>query len=73
LGRKNWLFSGNLSDAKASATFFTLIETAKANGLEPYGYPRYLFAQLPLTSDEKGYRKLLPQNVDQDRITRPHE
>jgi transposase len=71
LGRKNWLFSGSPSGAKASATFFTLIETAKANGLEPYVYLRYLFSQLPITTDEQGYRKLLPQNVDRDKITRP--
>ena len=32
----------------ASATFFTLIETAKANGLEPYAYLRHIFEKLPL-------------------------
>ena len=37
LGRKNWLFAGAPKGAEASATFFSLIETAKANGLEPYG------------------------------------
>jgi hypothetical protein len=34
----------------AGALFFSLIETAKLNGLEPYAYLRYLFAQLPLGS-----------------------
>ncbi len=69
LGRKNWLFAGSPSGAAASATFFTLIETAKANDLEPYGYLRYLFEQLPLITDGHGYRKLLPQYVDRDKIT----
>lgn len=63
VGRKNWLFAGNPRGAKASAIFFSLIETAKANGLEPYSYLRYIFAQLPAT-DEKDYARLLPGNVD---------
>ena len=73
LGRKNWLFAGSPSGADASATFFTLIETAKGNGLEPYDYLRYLFAQLPLITDERGYRKLLPQNIERASITRLHK
>ncbi len=73
LGRKNWMFAGSPTGAEASATFFTLIETAKANDFEPYGYLRYLFAQLPLTTDEQGYRQLLPQNIDRDLITRPQQ
>jgi transposase len=73
VGRKNWLFSGSPSGAEASATFFTLIETAKANGLEPYGYLRYLFRQLPIASNKQDYLKLLPQNVNRDNIARPRE
>ena len=38
LGRKNWLFSGSPRGAHASATLYSLIETAKANGIEPYRY-----------------------------------
>ncbi len=63
VGRKNWLFAGHPRGAEASATFFSLIETAKANGLEPYAYLQYLFEQLPLT-DEKDYPKLLPGFID---------
>ena len=73
VGRKNWMFAGSPDRAEASATFFTLIETAKTNGLEPYGYLRYQFSQLPLTTDEQDYRKLLPQNLDPEKISRPHE
>lgn len=49
VGRKNWLFSGTPDGAKASALLFSLIETAKANNLEPYAYLRYLFEKLPTT------------------------
>jgi transposase len=63
VGRKNWLFAGHPRGADASATFFSLIETAKANGLEPYAYLKYVFEQLPLT-DEKDYPRLLPGNID---------
>ncbi len=68
LGRKNWLFAGAPNGADAAATFFSLIETAKANGLEPYSYLRCLFEQLPLVKDQDGYRGLLPQYIDRDLI-----
>ena len=45
-----------------------LIETAKANGLEPYSYLRCLFGQLPFVKDQDGCRKLLPQYIDPDLI-----
>ncbi|WP_278920268.1 transposase domain-containing protein [Thomasclavelia cocleata] len=43
VGRKNWLFSGS---PKSAATF-SLIETAKANNLEPYNYIEYLLEMMP--------------------------
>jgi transposase len=52
LGRKNWLFAGSPDGAKASATFFSLIQTAKANSLEPYTYLRYIFETLPLVQTD---------------------
>jgi transposase len=64
LGRKNWLFAGSPEGAKASATFFSLIETAKANGLEPYAYLRYIFNKLPLAQTERDIKALLPYNVE---------
>ena len=64
VGRKNWLFSGNPEGAQASATLYSLIETAKANGLEPYRYLRYLFARLPLAYTSEEYKALMPQYVD---------
>ena len=64
VGRKNWLFAGHPNGAHAGATFFSLIETAKANGLEPFSYLRYLFLQLPFVKEQLEFLKLLPQNVD---------
>jgi transposase len=64
LGRKNWLFSGSPRGAHASATLYSLIETAKANGIEPYRYLRYLFTKLPLVQTQDDYRRLTPQHLD---------
>jgi transposase len=47
LGRKNWLFSNTPAGAKASAMVYSIVETAKANGLNPYEYLRFLLEQLP--------------------------
>jgi transposase len=68
LGRKNWLFSGHPNGASASATFFSLIETAKANGHEPYAYLKYLFERLPSVRSIEDYKDLLPQNLSPSDI-----
>ncbi len=64
VGRKNWLFAGHPNGAEAGATFYSLVETAKANGLEPYNYLRYIFENLPLAKADQEYKNLLPQFVD---------
>ncbi len=61
VGRKNWLFSYHADGANASAFFYSLIETCKANGLESYRYLRYLFERLPNAKTTEDYKKLLPQ------------
>ena len=68
VGRKNWLFAGHPNGAHASAALFSLIETAKANGLKPYFYLRYLFERLPLAATKSDYKKLLPQNLKPEQI-----
>jgi transposase len=68
VGRKNCLFAGSPDGAKASAIFFTLIETAKANGLEPYAYLRHIFEKLPIVQTEQDLKDLLPQNIDSRSI-----
>jgi transposase len=62
IGRKNWLFANTPRGARASAIIYSIVETAKANGLNPYYYLRYLLEQLPNmdTTDENGLDKLLP-------------
>jgi transposase len=63
VGRKNWLFSGHPNGAHAAATLYSLIETAKACGLDPYQCLRFLFEKLPYAQTEQDYRSLLPQNL----------
>lgn len=47
VGRKNWLFSDTPKGAKASAAVYSLVETAKANGLNVYTYLEYLLMYMP--------------------------
>ena len=46
VGRKAWLFADSAQGAKASATCYSLLETAKANDLEPSAYINYVLAQI---------------------------
>lgn len=62
IGRKNWMFSTSQKGAASSANLYSIIETAKANGLEPYAYLRRLFTQLPLADTIEDIDKLLPWN-----------
>ena len=60
IGRKNWLFANSQAGARASANLYSLIETAKANGLEPYAYLKKLFTLLPQAENLKDIDALLP-------------
>ncbi|MGH8325805.1 MAG: IS66 family transposase [Steroidobacteraceae bacterium] len=64
LGRKNWLFSDSVRGVKASANLYSLIETAKANGLEPYAYLRRVFTELPQAQTVEAVEALLPDKAD---------
>jgi len=68
IGRKNWLFSHSVRGVKASANIYSLIETAKANALEPYAYLRYLFAAMPKAETVDAIEALLPGNLKKDQI-----
>jgi transposase len=68
VGRKNWLFSASVKGVKASANLYSLIETAKANSLEPYAYLRYLFTELPKAKTVEAIEALLPGNLSKDQI-----
>jgi transposase len=47
IGRKNWLFSNTPKGAASSAVIYSIVETAKENGLNPFEYLKYLFDNLP--------------------------
>lgn len=68
VGRKNWLFSVSVKGVKASANLYSLIETAKANGLEPYAYLRHLFTELPKAETVEAIEALLPSKLIKDQI-----
>jgi transposase len=63
IGRKNWLFSDTPAGAHASARLYSIIETAKATGLDPYAYLRLIFEKLPQASTPADIEALLPWKV----------
>jgi len=63
IGRKNWLFCHSVDGAKSSCGLFTLIETAKQNGLVPYKYLMAVFGRAPLALTAEDWKKLLPWNI----------
>ena len=71
LGRKNWLFNVTPEGAAASAAIYSLIETAKANGLEPYWYLRYLLENLPEAMTTEDFKALLPQYLEPSQLNGP--
>lgn len=66
VGRKNWLFSDTVAGAEASAMIYSILQTARGNGLEPYAYMRYLLTELPKANPviEGEIEKLLPHKID---------
>ncbi|WP_122853313.1 IS66 family transposase [Pseudomonas viridiflava] len=62
IGRKNWLFSDTPKGAMASAQLYSLVETAKANGQEPYAWLRHALEGLPTATSVDDYEALLPWN-----------
>ena len=68
LGRKAWLFSATVEEAKASANLYSLVETARANGLEPYAYLRHLFTELPKAQSVEAIEVLLPWRVERESL-----
>ena len=68
IGRKNWLFADTPAGAGASANLYSLIETARANDLEPYHYLRHIFKELPKAQTVEEVEALLPFNIDRARL-----
>ena len=61
VGRKNWLFSDTPKGADSSAIVYTLVETAKANGVDPYAYLLRVLSLLP-------YLGKNPSNAELDEL-----
>lgn len=64
IGRRNWLFADTPAGATASARLYSLVETAKANGLEPWFYLEKVFEALPRATSDADIEALLPWRVD---------
>jgi len=63
VGRKRWLFADTSAGAHASAVIYSLIETARANGLEPYTLLRRVLRELPAAQSVEAIEVLLPWNL----------
>jgi transposase len=63
VGRKAWLFSDTPAGAHASARLYSLVETAKAAGLDPFDYLKRVFTLLPRATTLADVEALLPWNV----------
>ena len=60
IGRRNWLFADTVAGANASANLYSLVETCKANGIDPYAYLVSLFRNLPAAKTADDFEALLP-------------
>ena len=63
LGRKNWLFCQSPEGAESSCGIYTLIETARQNGIVPAHFLTALFERAPFASSAEDWEKLLPWNI----------
>lgn len=64
IGRKNWMFSVKPEGAVASANIYSLVETAKANRLDPFDYLNRVFEKLPKAQTETDFLELLPVKIE---------
>ena len=60
IGRKNWLFCCTPKGAESSSIIYSMIETAKANGLKPYEYLKHILETIPNIQNKEDYNTLLP-------------
>jgi transposase len=67
IGRRNWLFADTVAGADASANLYSLVETCKANGIDPYAYLVSLFRKLPSAQSADDFEALLPWRLTPPR------
>ena len=75
IGRKNWLFANTPRGARVSALIYSIVESAKENGLDPTSYLEYLFERLPgiVEGDASSVDELLPWSDSvQSALRRPN-
>jgi transposase len=70
IGRKAWLFSDTPKGATASAQIYSLVETAKVNGMEPYTWLRHVLEKIPCARSVDDYEALLPWNCSTTLLER---
>ena len=71
LGRKNWLFNQTPEGAESSCGMYSLIQTAKQNGLVAHDYLMKLFEQAPFARTKEDWVKLLPWNIFKNQSNIP--
>ena len=70
IGRKAWLFADTPNGAHASAALYSLIETAKANKVEPYHYFRHVLENIMSAQKVEDFEALLPWNTNTESVLR---
>ena len=58
VGRKNWLFCDTVKGAESSAIVYSMVESAKANGVEPFAYLQHVLLQLPYLGKNHSHEEL---------------
>jgi transposase len=67
LGRKNYMFAGSDAGGERAAAIYTLVETAKLNGLDPEAYLRDILGRIPDHPINR-IAELLPWNIAKDAV-----
>ncbi len=65
LGRKNYLFAGSDNGGETAAAIYTITETAKLNGINPWKYLKQVLARIQ-DHNAKKVVELLPWNIKLD-------
>jgi transposase len=72
-GRKNWLFMGNAKGAEAAANLFSLVETCRHHGLDPYSYFKYVLTHIQNAETMEQLEQLLPFYVERQALLNQYQ
>lgn len=70
MGRKNFLFAGSSEGADAMCFYYSLIETAKLNGLNPYAYLKWIFDKASMLEENESLEALAPWSCSPEEINK---